>query len=538
MTFCIVSGLLQEPLISVLYSMPKATVMRNLLTALREAIIDILPVIIVAVFFQIFVLKKPFPDITSLSFGILLIIAGLFLFLRGLKLGVFPLGEGLAYQLVKRKSLFFLLLFGFVITFSAVIAEPAVMAIAMKAEIASGGLVDDIGLRITVALAAGFSVAAGILRSILGHPIHWYLIPGYILISIVTFFAPKEIIALAYDAGGVTTSTVTVPLVTAIGVGLASSIRGRNLLTEGFGLIGFAVMTPILFMMIYGIVVFHSGDVNLIPLPNPPVAENVPAAINVASLPAATEPITIPATIKDILTGFAMTIRDILPLAGAILLFQLFVLRQSIPNAAQVAKGFLFVLSGLYIFIYGLKLGLFPLGESMAYYLVQADRLYWIYIFSFLIGFSCTIAEPAITAVALKVEEVSEGGINNWKLRIVVAAGVGLGITLGAHRIITGDPIYMYVIAGYIVVIALTLLAPRYIIPIAYDTGGATTSTVTVPLVTALGIGLASNIPGRDPFMDGFGLIAFASIFPLITVMGYGMLSKYLLKKGGKENEV
>lgn len=504
--------------------MPIAKATRKLLTALREVIIDILPIIIVAVFFQIFVLKKPFPDITSLSFGILLIIAGLFLFLRGLKLGVFPLGEGLAYQLVKRGSLFFLLLFGFAITFSAVIAEPAVMAIAMKAEIASGGLVDDVGLRITVALAAGFSVSLGILRSTLGHPIHWYLIPGYILISIATIFAPKEIIALAYDAGGVTTSTITVPLVTAIGVGLASSIKGRNLLTEGFGLIGFAVMTPILFMMIYGIVVFHSGDINLIPA-------YAPAAVNGASL-------SEPTTIKDILTGFAITIRDILPLAGAILLFQLFVVKQSIPNAARVAKGFLLVLSGLYIFIHGLKLGLFPLGESMAYYLVQADRLYWIYIFSFLIGFSCTIAEPAIIAVALKVEEVSEGGINNWKLRIVIAAGVGLGITLGAHRIITGDPIYLYVIAGYIVVIALTLLAPRYIIPIAYDTGGATTSTVTVPLVTALGIGLASNIPGRDPFMDGFGLIAFASIFPLITVMGYGMLSEYLLKKGGRENEV
>ena len=507
--------------------MPITKVTHQLLKDLWEVIIDILPIIMVAVFFQIIVLKKPFPDIAALSFGMLLIIGGLFFFLKGLKLGVFPLGEGLAYKLVRRGTLFYILLFGFVITFSAVIAEPAVMAIAMKAEIVSGGIIDDVGLRITVALAAGLSVAVGVLRSVLGHPIHWYLIPGYILISIATFFAPKEIIALAYDAGGVTTSTITVPLIAAIGVGLASSIRGRNPLIDGFGLIGFAVMTPILFVMGYGIVAYNSGDVSSIPV-------YVPDVINESSVSAASEPVNI----KDILIGFVMIVRDVLPLAGAILLFQLVILRQSIPNAAQVAKGFFFVLSGLYIFIYGLKLGLFPLGEYMAFYLVAADKLYWIYIFSFLIGFSCTIAEPAIIAVSKKIEEVSEGSINNWKLRIAVAMGVASGITLGTHRIITGDPIYLYVIAGYLIVIVLTLFSPRYIVPIAYDTGGATTSTVTVPLVTALGIGLAANIPGRDPFTDGFGLIAFASIFPLITVMGYGMLSRYFSKKGGRKNEV
>ncbi len=501
--------------------------MHPLLKDLGEVIVDILPIIMVAIFFQIVVLKKPFPDIATLSFGILLIIAGLFFFLKGLKQGVFPLGEGLAYQLVRRGTLLYTLLFGFVITFSAVIAEPAVMAIAMKAEIVSGGVIDDVGLRITVAIAAGLSVAVGVLRSVLGHPIHWYLIPGYILISIATFFAPKEIIALAYDAGGVTTSTITVPLVTAIGVGLASSIRGRDPLIDGFGLIGFAVMTPILFVLGYGIVAYSSADVSSVSI----YASTI---VNESLVSAASEPVSI----KDILIGFVITIRDVLPLAGAILFFQLVILRQSIPNAVQVAKGFFFLLSGLYIFIFGLKLGLFPLGEYMAFYLIEAGKPHWIYIFSFLIGFSSTIAEPAIIAVSKKIEEVTEGSINNWTLRIAVAIGVAFGITLGAHRIITGDPIYIYVIAGYLIIIVLTLLAPRYIVPIAYDTGGATTSTVTVPLVTALGIGLASNIPGRDPFMDGFGLIAFASIFPLITVMGYGMLSHYFSKKGGGKNEV
>jgi hypothetical protein len=498
-------------------------IIRYTIHELHEPVRDVLPIILVAVVFQVLVLRQPFEDIKSLSAGILLTIAGLFFFLKGLNMGVFPLGENLAYQFVRRGNLYYTLLFGFVITFSAVIAEPAVAAIALKAESASGGKIGELGLRIAMASAAGLAVALGIVRSTLGHPIHIYLIPGYILIIIATFLSPKEIIALAYDAGGVTTSTITVPLVTAIGIGLASSIRGRNPLVEGFGLVGFAVMLPILFVIGYGIFAYYSADDAM-------TAVYAGSMINSAETTKETQTFTP----KSIINDFILTIRDILPLAGAILFFQLFVLRQAVPNAARVVSGFLLVLAGLYIFIQGLKLGLFPLGKSMAYHLTASDSLYWIYIFSFLIGFACTIAEPAIIAVSLKVQDVSDGTIGSWKLRLVIALGVATGITFGAHRIISGDPIYIYIIAGYLTVMAITLVSPRYIIPIAYDTGGATTSTVTVPLVTALGIGLATNIPGRDPFADGFGLIAFASIFPLITVMGYGVLSNYLIKRRQK----
>ncbi len=507
-------------------------IMRHIIKELWEPVRDVLPIIFVAVVFQMLVLRKPFPDIISLSIGMLLTIAGLFFFLRGLNMGVFPLGENLAYQLVRRGNLYYMLIFGFVITFAAVIAEPAVAAIALKAEEASAGKIEDFGLRVSMALAAGIGVSVGILRSVLGHPIYMYLIPAYILISIATFLSPKEIIALAYDAGGVTTSTITVPLVAAIGVGLAGSIRGRNPLTEGFGLIGFAVPLPILFVMGYGIISYYSGDGALTPI-HTALPAQAGSIINHAETTTAAQALSAEGIVK----GFILSIRDVLPLAVAILFFQLFVLRQPVPNASRIAIGFFLVILGLYIFISGLKLGLFPLGEAMAYYLARSDYLYWIYIFSFLIGFSCAIAEPAITAISLKVEEVSNGTINSWKLRLVIALGVATGITLGAHRIISGDPIYIYIIAGYLIVIAITLLSPRYIISIAYDTGGAATTIITVPLVTALGIGLASNIPGRDPFIDGFGLIAFASIFPLITVMGYGILSHHLIKRGGK-NEV
>ena len=157
---------------------------------------------------------------------------------------------------------------------------------------------------------------------------------------------------------------------------------------------------------------------------------------------------------------------------------------------------------------------------------------YWIYAFAFAIGFSTTIAEPSLSAVATKAHDVSGGAVGAWGLRIAVALGVALAITVGAFRIVTGTPLYLYMIAGYVVVIAQTVFAPKDIVPLAYDSGGVTTSTVTVPLVTAIGIGLATTVPGRSPLLDGFGLIALASLFPMITVMGYAQIGRYVGSRG------
>jgi hypothetical protein len=171
----------------------------------------------------------------------------------------------------------------------------------------------------------------------------------------------------------------------------------------------------------------------------------------------------------------------------------------------------------------------------MAYQLTKINNVWVIYSFAFAIGFSTTMAEPALLAVAMKVEEISNKRIRQMILRLSVALGVAIGISLGAYRIVQGDPIHYYIIVGYIIVIILTFLAPKYIIPIAFDSGGVTTSTVTVPLVAALGLGLATQIEGRSPLIDGFGLIAFASLFPMITVMGYGVISQFIERSDQKK---
>ncbi|MCG7943905.1 MAG: DUF1538 domain-containing protein [Candidatus Thiodiazotropha taylori] len=247
------------------------------------------------------------------------------------------------------------------------------------------------------------------------------------------------------------------------------------------------------------------------------------------------------AGIEHFLNILVGTVLDILPIAAILFGFQIFVLRRPLKNAKEIGIGFLMVLFGLALFLEGLDLALFPLGELMASQLtspevlnvptggetVQWHHYFWVYLFAASIGFSTTIAEPSLIAVAIKANQVSAGAISQWGLRIAVAIGVAIGIALGSYRIITGTPLHWYIIAGYVVVIFQTMVAPRTIIALAYDSGGVTTSTVTVPLVAALGIGLSSNIPGRNPLIDGFGLIAFASLFPIMSVMAYAQLSEW-----------
>ncbi|MEN8107904.1 MAG: DUF1538 domain-containing protein [Pseudomonadota bacterium] len=241
------------------------------------------------------------------------------------------------------------------------------------------------------------------------------------------------------------------------------------------------------------------------------------------------------------------TVADVLPIAAIIAGFQLLVLRQRIPNLKSVLVGFIYVLIGLTLFLVGLEEALFPLGKLMATQLTDPEFIFetaatvgevigwhdymWVYLFAASIGFATTIAEPALIAVAIKAQQVSGGAVSIWGLRVAVAIGVAIGIALGTFRIVTGTPLHYYIIAGYIIVVIQTAFAPRMIIALAYDSGGVTTSTVTVPLVAALGLGLASTIPGRTPLIDGFGLIAFASLFPIMAVMAYAQIGEWWLRR-------
>ncbi|AXN31276.1 DUF1538 domain-containing protein [Vibrio coralliilyticus] len=239
--------------------------------------------------------------------------------------------------------------------------------------------------------------------------------------------------------------------------------------------------------------------------------------------------------ITALLKAFLGSMRDLLPIVAVIAFFQLVVLQEPLPNMLSILFGLMLVVMGLTFFIFGLEMGLFPIGESMAQAFARKGSVFWLMIFAFCLGFGTTVAEPALTAVADEAAEVAaEGGMiasgeiakDDYAngLRYTVALSVGIAIMLGVLRILKGWSIQYMIIGGYIGVVVLTMFAPDAIIGVAYDSGGVTTSTITVPLVTALGVGLASAIKGRNPMIDGFGLIAFASLLPMMFVMVYGMV--------------
>ena len=233
--------------------------------------------------------------------------------------------------------------------------------------------------------------------------------------------------------------------------------------------------------------------------------------------------------------------RDVLPIAIFLFVFQRLVVGETVANWKQIGVGFLFVVVGLGLFLVGLEETLFPLGRLMAQQLTDPAFLdesegkavsdlvwqdyYWVYLFALAIGFSTALAEPALIAVSMKANTVSGGAIGVWGLRVAVAIGVGVGVSLGCFRIVTGIPLHYFIAAAYFVVILQTAVAPKLIVPLAYDSGGVATSTVTVPLITALGLGLSEAVPGRSPLLDGFGLVAFACLFPIISVLAYGQLA-------------
>jgi uncharacterized membrane protein (DUF2068 family) len=240
-------------------------------------------------------------------------------------------------------------------------------------------------------------------------------------------------------------------------------------------------------------------------------------------------------SLPSVLRPFMDSLRDLAPIILVIAFFQLVVLQQPIPKLGALLFGTAMVVMGLTLFVRGLEMGLFPIGESMAYAFARKGSLFWLLAFAFALGFGTTVAEPALIAVAAEAAEVAAAGgmiVNDEAakhsyatgLRFTVALSVGIAIVLGVLRILKGWPIQYLIIGGYIGVVVMTAFAPREIIGIAYDSGGVTTSTITVPLVTALGVGLASSIKGRNPMVDGFGLIAFASLTPMIFVMAYGMV--------------
>ncbi|GAA3052107.1 MULTISPECIES: DUF1538 domain-containing protein [Actinomycetes] len=476
---------------------------RSLVRRFVHALRALVPILCVVVLFQAAVFRQIPDGWYSIVVGLLIVAAGIAFFLEGLERSVFPVGKSITNKLVKSASMWKLLPFCFAIGVAAVIAEPALISVADQAELVSEGRLDSLVLRVVIALSVGAVMVLGALRVFLGWPLHRILIIGYGAVIALTIAAPPEVASLAYDSGGVTTNIVTVPLIAAIGIGMAASISGRSRLRDGFGLVALCVMVPMISVQLYGILVYQFGGADTVR-----VDEAQDSGV----------------WWLELLVGLGTVVRDVLPVILVVLVFQFVILRRRLGNPVQATVGFGMVILGLYGFIVGLEIGLLPMGRRMAEQLIDTDVQLLIVAFGVLIGFATTMAEPALIAIADEAEEISEKRLRAGTLRILVACGVSAGIGIGVLRILTGAPFVMLIAGLYLLAIVLLMLAPKEHVPLAFDLGGVTTSEITVPLITALGIGLASAVPGRDMLMDGFGLIAFASVGPVLAVLSYAVI--------------
>ena len=376
------------------------------------------------------------------------------------------------------------------------------------------GALDPWTLRLIIALSVGSITAFGIIRTILGWDISKIIIVGYILVLIITYFTPPAIIGLAYDSGGVATNVATVPLIVALGIGITSALQGRSVLKDGFGFVALAAITPMISIQLYGIFTLGAD-----------FSTETLTLVNHVEDEAHYEPgFTFFGIIKDLFGTFL----NIVPIILTILIFQYLIIKKPLANISGVIFGFVFLVIGLYGFIVGIKLGLFPIGESIAHNLVLMNNAFFIYLFAFLIGFGTTMAEPALVAVIKQADKMASQRLNVGMIRILVALGVGFGILVGTLKIVEGYSIWPMITALYTLVVILTIFAPREMVAFAFDLGGVTTSEITVPIVTAFGVFLATSLEGRNALMDGFGLIAFASVFPMITVLGYSLIIQSL----------
>lgn len=475
-----------------------------------ESTVNLIPILLIIVGFQLFVFQSMPENVISICIGFFIVIIGVTFFLMGLEIGIFPLGNNLSSEFLERKSIFLFALFGFALGFSASIAEPAIIAVASQAGEISKGALDPLTLRLIIATSVGLITAFGIVRTILGWNIAIIIIVGYVIVLVVTYFTPPAIIGLAYDSGGVATNVATVPLIVALGIGIASALQGRSVLKDGFGFVALAAITPMISIQLYGIFALGSDF----------GTEAIEFVAKVEDEAHYQEGFTIIKVITDLFKTFL----NLVPIIATILIFQYLVIKKPLANISGVIFGFIFLVIGLYGFIVGIKLGLFPIGESIAGSLVQMNNVFFIYLFAFLIGFGTTMAEPALVAVIKQADKMSSVRLNVTIIRLLVAIGVGFGILFGAYKIVNGYNIWLLITILYSIVVVLTIFAPKQIVAFAFDLGGVTTSEITVPIVTAFGIFLATNIEGRNVLMDGFGLIAFASVFPMITVMSYSII--------------
>lgn len=504
----------------------------------KEQLKACLPVSLYLALFQMFVLDKPIDQALVISFGIFIVMLGLMFFMEGLKLGLMPFGENIGSTLPRKSTLTMILLFAFCTGMGATFAEPAIGTLkqagagidATKAPLLFALLNDWSGILVTcVGIGVGLATVLGILRFLKSWSLTPMIIPNIIILSVLSIIAFMDektaaIIGLAWDCGGVTTGPVTVPLVLALGMGVTSSLGEEDTGMSGFGIVTLASLFPIIAVLLLGLTLHYGGFVDYADIAAQAGAATVAESTGFWN--------------NIFVQGGILALQAIVPLCLFLYCVQRFLLKEDINYFDQIILGIIFAVIGMALFNVGLTLGLSALGEQVggtvptafdgnAFETPQADSLYgatWgrviAILFAFVLGYGATLAEPALNALGLTVEEITAGAFKKNLLMQAVAGGVAVGIASGITKLIFDIPLVYMLLPPYMLLIVLTLLSSEKFVNIGWDSAGVTTGPITVPLVIAMGLGVGNSVG----VVEGFGIISMASVCPIISVLSLGLI--------------
>lgn len=492
-----------------------------------------LPIVLYLLVFLLLVFRGHMSNPWLFIPGIIFVLVGLMFFMEGLRLGLMPFAETIGNTLPKKATLFVLLGFTFLVGIGATLAEPAIgvlKSVGSSVDHTRAPLLYDYlqnhttTLVIMVAIGVGVATILGVMRFLHQWSLKVLIFPilsGVLILTAIAHWIPdlRSLIGLAWDCGGVTTGPVTVPLVLALGIGVSRARGASDTGMSGFGVVTLASLFPILFVLLSGFYLYFSGSINL---------EVTKAATGAMSTGIGT-------MVAD---AMYYAVRAIIPLMLFLYLVQRFILKEIIPNGQEILAGVVFCLVGMAIFNLGLSFGLVPLGQKVGAAAPNAFAppamfygALWgkvvVLLFAFFLGYGATMAEPALNALGLTVENVTQGAFKKKLLIHSVAFGVGCGIALGVAKMMFDIPLAMLLIPLYVLLIPITWLASEKFVNIGWDSAGVTTGPITVPLVLAMGLGVGTATSA----LDGFGIISLASVCPIIVVLTLGILVEGKAKK-------
>jgi hypothetical protein len=499
----------------------------------KEQIAAVAPISVFLLLFQLLVLRQSIVGAIGISVGLSIVILGLMLFMEGLRLGLMPLGENIGATLPRKARMWLILAFSFLVGLGATYAEPAIgtlKAAGANVKPEEAPLLYEMLNRsspilvLAVGIGVGIATVLGVYRFAKGWSLKTLLYPGLAVGLVVTAVAEmnpetRGVIALAWDTGGVTTGPVTVPLVLAIGLGVSAVLGKSDTGMSGFGIVTLASIWPVIMVMVVSMTIFYMGGV-LPPAEAARLAEAAGGAV-----------VATPSLVELFAVSMQGALQAIIPLAAFLLIVQRFMLRERIRNLDQIALGLIICLLGLGLFNLGLGIGLVPLGGQVGgnvpLSFMPPESLYGemggkvvAVIFAFMMGYGATLAEPALNALGITVEEVTAGAFKKTLLIQAVAIGVGLGLGTGIAKVMFGLPITWLIIPPYLVLSVVTWFSDEKYTNIGWDSAGVTTGPITVPLVLAVGLGVGTSVG----VADGFGMLAMASIGPILTVLVLGLV--------------